>query len=107
MPIYNYHGSITVPMITVDDYVNNNNLEVGLIKVDIEGAEPLFLEGAKNTIIKQKPILLLSIYHNAHDFFELKPLIESWGVDYRYRIYRPTIETATSEILLIAEPNQQ
>lgn len=50
--IYNYHGSITVPMITVDDYVNNNNLEVGLIKVDIEGAEPLFLEGAKNTIIK-------------------------------------------------------
>ena len=91
-------------MTTVDDYVNDNNLDVGLIKVDIEGAEPLFLEGAKQTIIKQRPVLLLSIYHSAHDFFELKPLIESWGVKYKYRIYKPAIETATLEILLIAEP---
>ena len=38
-PGYNYPNHIEVPVITLDDYVRENNLEVGLIKVDIEGGE--------------------------------------------------------------------
>ena len=94
---------IQVPVTTLDDYVKEHPMEIGLIKVDIEGGEPDFLAGAKKTICEQKPILLLSIYHNAHDFYELKPLLESWGVGYRFRIHKPVFVSATGETLLLAE----
>lgn len=98
-----YAEAIQVKAITLDQYVKQNNIQVGLIKVDIEGGEPSFLLGAKETICSQRPILLLSIYHNAHDFFELKPMIESWNVGYKFKIYKPIINSITTETLLIAE----
>jgi hypothetical protein len=88
---------------TLDAYVAKHGLNVGLIKVDIEGAEPEFLKGAKKTICTQKPVLLLSIYHNWHDFFELKPIIESWNLGYRFDIYKPTDGGVRVDTLLIAE----
>ena len=102
-PGLKYTGDIEMPVITLDDYVVKHNIEVALIKVDIEGGEPDFLIGAKRTICEQKPILLLSIYHNAHDFFELKPLIESWEIGYKFKIHKPTYGSASGETLLIAE----
>ena len=98
-----YTDEFEVPLTTLDSFVKEHPMEIGLIKVDIEGAEPFFLEGAKKTICEQRPILLLSIYHNAHDFFELKPLLESWNLGYRFHIHKPTYGNATSETLLIAE----
>lgn len=59
---------------------------VSLIKLDIEGAELAAVRGAERTIRSDRPILLISIYHRAEDFFEIKPLIESWGLDYRFMI---------------------
>src|SRR5690606_17078840 len=56
---------------TLDNYVRENNLKVGLVKVDIEGYEQDFLLGAQEVIKQQKPILLLSIYHSPNDFFFL------------------------------------
>ena len=43
-------GHITVPMRALDDYVAEHGLQVGLIKTDLEGAEPDFIAGAKRTI---------------------------------------------------------
>ena len=71
-----YDQAFTVETITVDKYVQENNLNVGLIKVDVEGTEQRLLKGAIETIKSQKPILVFSIYHNPNDFFEIKPLIE-------------------------------
>lgn len=102
-PGIHYRGEIRVPVTTLDEYVEEHNIDIGLIKVDIEGGEPGFLAGAKRTICRQKPILLLSIYHNAHDFFELKPLIESWDLGYRFSVYKPIISSTSGETLLIAE----
>ena len=94
---------VEVPLTTLDAYVAQHNLEIGLIKVDIEGGEPDFLIGAKQTICRQRPILLISIYHNTHDFFELKPMIESWNLGYTFHIHKPVFRNATSEVLLCAE----
>lgn len=54
-----------ISIITLDSFVEENNIRVGLIKVDIEGSEQDFLKGAEKTIKTQKPFLLISIYHNA------------------------------------------
>lgn len=96
-------GQEIVEVDTLDDYVSEHQLNIGLIKVDIEGAEQIFLHGAKKTICKQKPTLLLSIYHNADDFFGIKPLIENWNLGYRFSIHKPLDINVSREVLLICE----
>lgn len=60
----------------LDDYVMTNGIDkVHFIKCDVEGAERLVLQGAKNTIEKHHPIILIEIYdgwtqrfgHSAND----------------------------------------
>jgi FkbM family methyltransferase len=88
---------------TLDNYVAANNLEVGLIKTDVEGFEQPLLRGAENTIKTQKPVLLISIYHNIDDFFSIKPLIESWNLGYEFKIVKPVDGNIIRETMLIAE----
>ena len=102
-PGYNYPEHIEVPVVTLDDYVRENNLEVGLIKVDIEGGEQLLLRGAVETIRTQHPILLISIYHSANDFFEIKPMIEKMCGKYTFRIVKPANPAIALETILLAE----
>ena len=102
-PGYNYPNHIEVSVITLDDYVRENNLKVGLIKVDIEGGEQLLLKGAVETIRTQHPILLISIYHSANDFFEIKPMIEKMCDKYTFRIIKPANSAIVIETILLAE----
>ena len=102
-PGYNYPDHIEVPVVTLDDYVRENDLEVGLIKVDIEGGEQLLLKGAVETIRTQHPILLISIYHSANDFFEIKPMIEKMCDKYTFRIVKPANPAIALETILLAE----
>lgn len=92
-----------VEIITLDSYVAEHKLEVGFIKVDIEGFEMEFLKGAKHTICTQKPTMLLSIYHSLEHFFTIKPLIESWNLGYTFSIYKPIDYTISVETALFCE----
>ena len=87
----------------LDKYVKEHNIKVGLIKVDIEGFEPYFLKGAIETIKEQKPIILLSIYHNYHDFFKLKLFIESLNCGYKFNFFKGMDGSLYGETLLICE----
>ena len=97
----------TCRMIALDEYVARNSLDVGLIKIDVEGAERGVLKGAFETIRKHRPTLLVSIYHNADDFMKIKPMIESLGLGYEMKVYRPTIKSVVAETLLVCEPPAQ
>ena len=92
----------TIKATTLDSYIEKNNIDVGLIKVDIEGFEQKFLKGAENTIKTQKPALLISIYHSFDDYMHIKPIIESWNLNYTFRIIKPE-ENPLLETLLVAE----
>lgn len=92
-----------VPVITLDEYVSEHHLQVGLIKTDLEGMEQDFLMGAKETITTQKPVLLLSMYHNDQDFFGLKPLLEDWNVGYRFKVFKGLDYGICLETMLVAE----
>lgn len=97
-------GDQSVETISIDDFVNENELNVGLIKMNIEGKEFDAIVGATNTIKKFKPILLISIYHNGKDFFEIKPYIESIADDYNFMIRKLNPNHLTFETSLIAWP---
>jgi FkbM family methyltransferase len=86
---------------TIDDFVNERKLEVGLIKMDIEGFESKAIRSAVKTIKENKPILSISIYHSREDFFEIKPFIESFGANYKFKIIKLDPYSLVSETVLV------
>ncbi|MDR3124503.1 MAG: FkbM family methyltransferase [Endomicrobium sp.] len=67
--------------ISIDELLDGR--EVTFIKLDIEGAELAALTGAKNTIIKWKPRLAISIYHKASDIIDIPFFILSLVPQYK------------------------
>jgi hypothetical protein len=66
---------VEIPIDTLDN-LTKNIPDVGLLKMDIEGAEYDVILGAIETIRRCLPVMLISIYHTPKEFFELKPLID-------------------------------
>ena len=54
--------------ISIDDYQAKFNLEIGLIQLDIEGAELGTLQGAANTIAKFKPHIVFEVHKDYVDW---------------------------------------
>ena len=79
-------GNAKIEVISIDEFVKVNNLSVGLIKIDVEGYELEVLKGAKKTIKKFRPVLLIGIYHNPEEFFETHKYLQSLIPDYEYKI---------------------
>ncbi|MDR2407636.1 MAG: FkbM family methyltransferase [Bacteroidales bacterium] len=92
-----------VPVVSIDDFVRKKSLDVGLIKLDVEGVESDVIEGAVETIKAHKPLLIISIYHNPKDFFEIKPKIESLNLGYHFLI-RHLVSHSTGEFCLLGYP---
>jgi len=100
---FSYEDVVEVDVTTIDDFVHDHNLQVGLIKADIEGAEKFMLQGAVETLKMQRPALLISIYHNSDDFFTIKPWLESLNLGYKFKIRHSIGGTVMTETILIAE----
>ncbi len=81
-----YDNEIKVEETTIDTFVEENNLEVGFITIDVEGAEMDLLEGAINTIKTQKPLLYISIYHKVSDYFDIIPWVANLDLGYEFNI---------------------
>ena len=75
-------GSIRIDVDRLDD-VLQDRFKPTLIKMDIEGAEMLAIEGAKRTITTYHPRLALCVYHNVGDFWRVPRKIFSLRNDYR------------------------
>ncbi|MFA0026124.1 FkbM family methyltransferase, partial [Vibrio sp. 10N.261.49.A5] len=88
---------------TLDDYVARNNIDVGVIKVDVEGYEEKLLDGAIRTITRDKPALILSIYHSSEQFFWIKNKIEELDLGYTFKIRKPLDRSIIVDTMLIAE----
>jgi FkbM family methyltransferase len=56
------YSEVLRPQVTLDAYCAENNLAPEIIKMDIEGAEVAALKGARNVLIRSKPIVFLSVH---------------------------------------------
>lgn len=90
-----------VEVIRIDDFVKEHNLEVGVLKIDVEGFEPQVIEGALNTIKEQTPILLIAFYHHPQEFYELKPYLESLNLGYHFEARRSCISSPLADLILV------
>jgi FkbM family methyltransferase len=78
------HGVQKVPLTTIDKLVAELKLErVDLIKMDIEGAEPKALDGARQTLARFKPRLAISAYHQPDHPRLIPARIRAARADYR------------------------
>jgi len=71
---------------TLDNIINKKYKNIGLIKMDVEGYEMNILKGAKNTIEKYHPTLLISIYHNGEQYINIpKYLNDKYSDIYNFK----------------------
>lgn len=75
-------NKISIRTVAIDDIAGDRT--VGFIKMDIEGAEFDALHGAKNTIIRDKPLLAISVYHLQGDLFSIMDYLHGLLPEYRF-----------------------
>ena len=74
-----------IQTVTLDDYVVGAGIaKVDFIKMDIEGAEVMALNGAHRTIQLFKPRLAICLYHKWDDAVTIPQAILATGVDYEF-----------------------
>jgi FkbM family methyltransferase len=55
-------GAVEAPALTLDEYAERNGVErFDLIKMDIQGAEPFALRGARRLLEQSRPLLLMEV----------------------------------------------
>ena len=91
---------------SLDNILLEKNELIDFIKMDIEGAERKALEGSKEIIKKNKPILAICIYHKKEDFFDIPELIKSIE-PYEYDFYIRQYRFGQSETVLYAMPKSR
>lgn len=90
--------------ISIDDFVKNNRIsKINFIKMDIEGAEPVALEGAIETIKRFKPKLAIAIYHSMDDFVNIPNWITKLNLGYKIYLGHYTIHSEETVIFAKVE----
>ena len=56
------------------------------LKLDVEGAEYQALTGAREMISEYRPDMVISLYHNLRDIWELPLYIHDWDLGYKFYI---------------------
>ena len=56
------------------------------MKMDIEGAELRALQGARETILRDKPRMAICIYHKRTDLYEIPQYLLSLVPEYRFKV---------------------
>lgn len=88
---------------TIDNIVRECAVErVGLMKFDIEGQEANALAGARGTITRDRPMLIVAAYHRGADIFEIPQMLSQWVPSYEFYFRHLDPRFPCSEYVIIA-----
>lgn len=76
-------GDTVVTAVSIDDMFS---CQIDFIKLDLEGAEALAINGAKNVIKSSRPTMAISLYHKPCDIWEIPLQLLNYCIDYKFYI---------------------
>jgi len=104
------YDEISVEKKSLDFLVDKYRISPRFIKVDIEGNGLEFVEGARKTLIRYRPVLSIAVYHNPREFFEIKPILEDLLPDYKFMVRKLATgiknNLCHSEVVLLGYPEE-
>lgn len=83
----NTENTTLIKIVSLDEYLKE---PYSFLKADIEGYEYEMLLGAEKGIRKYRPMLAISIYHNAVNLYSILLLIKSYVPEYRFSVRHHT-----------------
>lgn len=95
-----------INMTTIDVESKKYNMNVGFMKADIEGMELYALEGAVETIKRDRPIISFSIYHNFDGLFRIRHFIDRFpNYTFQYKLGAWN-SVSFGELIIFAYPKE-
>lgn len=56
------YNLVSIPKITIDEYCETHKIDnIGMVKIDVDGYELKVLQGARHTLTKNRPIMLIEL----------------------------------------------
>lgn len=95
---YSEYEIITIPVQSIDETEECSGATY--IKMDIEGSEQMAILGARDTILRNKPKLGISIYHSDEDMIRIPLMIHELVPE--YKLYIKHHSNGMSETVLYA-----
>ncbi len=77
-------GTQKIELIPLDEFVEDVDGRIDLVKMDIEGAEREAIDGARESMLNDRPKLQVCIYHEVDDLWRIPIMISSMGSGYRF-----------------------
>lgn len=78
-------GTAHIAVAALDTLITGQE-KVDFIKLDVEGAEKKALDGAKQLIVRSRPVLAISLYHQPQDLWELPLFLSTICENYKFYI---------------------
>ena len=96
-----------VDITTIDEDAKKYGFNVGLIKMDVQGAGMSVVRGGVETIKKHRPVLSLAVYHNTDELFGIKPFLEKHLDNYVFEFKLQQFHLGNfDEMILFAYPRE-
>lgn len=77
-------GQSLSEVISLDNYLDGR--QVTLLKADVEGMEMDLLRGARETILRHRPKMVICVYHYPSDLYEVAEYIRSLVPEYKFSL---------------------
>lgn len=97
---------INIEAISIDEFVKENNIKkVDFIKMDLENSELNALNGAIETIKRDRPQMSICIYHSYEHFIKIPAFFNKTLDNYVYKLYYDPIDKLC-EVIIQAIPKE-
>lgn len=95
-------GATTIAAVALDQLLPCHSIHA--IKLDVEGAEAQVLRGAEQLIRRSRPVLMVSLYHNPEDIWELPELLMEYCPNYQFHIRQHAHNSFESVLYAVPMP---
>ena len=92
-------GSVQIAAVSLDEVLINKKIH--FMKFDVEGGEIEAITGARNLILKNRPVLAISLYHRPVDLWKIPELLQMICINYSFHIRQHFFNSFESVIYAI------